>query len=90
MQPSWVTLMKFPAIVRSFLKAALKWAFIIGAAIVGTTLLQGVAFETRMIVFLVGLGMAIAYVDGSHKDRISMLEYRIDELEQKLLGYRHR
>lgn len=73
-----------------FFKSALKWGAILGGIYLVATLFQGFDFETRAGWFLFGLSMAVAYVDGSHKDRIAALEWRIEELERELLGYRHR
>lgn len=61
-----------------------KWIGILAAVYLGSLFLSGLDFETRIGWFLAGLAMSIAYVDGSLKDRISMLEYRVDELNRRL------
>lgn len=68
----------------SFLKQAGKWALILGAIYIVTTLFSGFDFETRVGWLLAALGMAIAYVDGTQKDRIANLEYRINELSRRI------
>lgn len=70
-----------------FLKTAAKWGGILALIYIGSLFLTGLDFETRTGWLLFGLVMAISYVDGSLKDRISMLEYRVDELSRRLNGY---
>ena len=73
--------------VGSAIKLVGKWAIILGAIYAGMTLLSGLDFETRIGWFLTALAMAIAYVDGTQKDRIATLEYRVDELSRRINGY---
>ena len=68
----------------SFTKLAAKWALILGVIYSGSTMFSGLDFETRIGWFLAGLAMAIAYVDGSHKDRIASLEYRVDQMARRI------
>jgi len=71
----------------SFTKSIGKWLLILAAIYIGSTLISGVDFETRMGWFLAALALAIAYVDGTQKERISTLEYRVDELVRRINGY---
>jgi hypothetical protein len=73
--------------IRSVIKLVSKWAIILGAIYIGMTLLSGLDFEARMGWFLAALAMAIAYVDGTQKERIATLEYRVDELSRRINGY---
>lgn len=70
-----------------FLKSAAKWLGILAAIYLGSTFLTELPFESRMGWFLGGLAMAIAYVDGSLKERIANLEYQVSELNRRLNGY---
>lgn len=65
-----------------------KWALILGAIYIGTTLFNDMSFESRTGWFLVALAMAIAYVDGTQKERIANLEFRVQELARRIDGYR--
>ena len=70
-----------------FLKLSLKWLAIAVAIYVGANFFNGLDFEARTGWFLFGLAMAIAYVDGTQKDRISDLEIRISRLERRQSGF---
>lgn len=72
--------------MKRFLKTAGKWALILGALYIGSLFISGLDFETRIGWFIFGLAMAIGYVDGSQKDRMAALEYRVKELEYRLDG----
>lgn len=72
--------------MKRLLKTACKWASILGVIYAGSLILSGLAFETRIVWYLVGLGLSIAYMDGTQKDRISDLQFRISELERQLNG----
>jgi hypothetical protein len=73
--------------IGSVIKLVGKWSIILGAIYIGTTLFSGLDFETRTGWFLGALAMAIAYVDGTQKDRIASLEFRVDELTRRIGGY---
>jgi hypothetical protein len=66
-----------------FLKLSLKWLAISVAIYIGANLFNGLPFEARTGWVLFPLSMAFAYVDGTQKDRISNLEYRIETLEHR-------
>lgn len=70
--------------IKNFLKFTAKWTAIAVAIYVASTLFSGLDFETRLFLMLFGLGMAIAYVNGRQKDRISDLEMRISCLERQM------
>lgn len=70
----------------NFLKSAGKLAAILGGFYIVSLVLSGLDFETRVGWLLFGLGMAVAYVDGTQKDRMAALEARISELEYQLRG----
>ena len=69
-----------------FLKSLAKWSAIFLAVYVGSNLFFGLELETRFGLLIGGLGLAIAYVDGTQKDRISNLELRISRLERRESG----
>jgi hypothetical protein len=64
-----------------------KWSLILGAIYIGTTLFNDMNFESRTGWFLSALAMAIAYVDGTQKERIANLEFRVQELARRIDGY---
>lgn len=68
----------------SFLKSAGKWTAILGAIYVASLIFNGLDFENRIGWLIFGIAMAVAYLDGRQKDRISDLENRIAELEYRL------
>lgn len=70
----------------SFLKTAGKWTAILGCIYIASLLFSGLDFETRTGWIIFGLAMAVAYVDGTQKDRMAALEARIAELEYQLRG----
>lgn len=72
--------------IGSFLKLALKWGAILAGFYIVATLFSGLDFESRTGWILFGLAMGIAYVDGSHKDRIADLEFRVRSMERRLFG----
>jgi hypothetical protein len=72
--------------MKRFLKSAGKWLLILGGVWLVTLYLSGVDFETRTGWYLFALAMGIAYLDGTQKDKIAALEYRIKELERRLDG----
>lgn len=67
-----------------FLKSLAKWSAIFLALYVGSNIFSGLELETRVGVLLGVLGLAIAYVDGTQKGRISDLELRISRLERNI------
>ena len=69
--------------VWSGIKLIGKWGAILGAIYIGTTMLSDLDFETRVGWFLGALALAVAYVDGTQKDRIADLEFRIAALEHR-------
>lgn len=71
----------------SVVKLVGKWSLILSAIYVGTTFFSDLDFETRTGWFLGALALAIAYVDGTQKDRIASLEFRVDELSRRIGGY---
>jgi len=70
-----------------FIKTAAKWAGILLLLGVGGAYLGELDFQTRTGWFIGGLALGLAYVDGSLKDRISMLEARVDQLNRQLNGF---
>lgn len=73
--------------VGSIIKLVGKWSIILGAIYIGATMFSGFDFETRTGWFIGALAMAIAYLDGTQKDRIASLEFRVDELTRRFEGY---
>lgn len=73
--------------MKNFLKGTLKWGGLLLAAYVGGQLLDGISSETKLFWIVAGLALAVAYVDGSLKDRISDLEYRVNDLSRRLSRY---
>lgn len=69
-----------------FLKSALKWGVILAGIYAGSLLVSGMDFESRTGWFFFGIALAVAYVDGSLKDRISSLEYKIEQMDRQLNG----
>lgn len=70
-----------------FLKSAAKWGGILLLGLIGWNYLTGLDFESRMGWIIFAFAMALAYVDGSLKDRIRNLEYRVDQLNKQLNGH---
>jgi hypothetical protein len=73
--------------VGSVIKIVGKWSIILGAIYIGTTLLSGVDRETRTGWFFGAFAMAIGYVYITQKDRITNLEFRVDELTRRMGGH---
>ena len=74
--------------MKRYFKLVGKWTGILALLYIAFVALPGVDFQTRIGWFIAGLAMAIAYVDGSLKDRISNLEHQIDELNRRWNGER--
>ena len=72
--------------ILNFLKTAFKWTAILAGFWTVSTILYGLPFDERTNYFLIALGFAIAYVDGTLKDRIRFLEARVEEHSRKLYG----
>lgn len=73
--------------VRRFFRGLGKWTLILGGLWVFGTWMNSLEPESRIWAILWVMGMAIAYLDGSHKDRIQQLEWRVDDLSRRLNGY---
>lgn len=72
--------------MKRYLKSALKWGGIFGGLYVFAQLFSGLDFETRTGWLIFGLGMVVAYADGTAKDRATDLETRIERLERQIYG----
>lgn len=72
--------------MKSFLKAAGKWTLIMGCFAILGSWIGDLPFESRTNLFLMGLAFAIAYTEGTLKERIATLEYRVDEHRDRLNG----
>lgn len=70
--------------MKNFLKTAGKWTLIMVGFALLASWLGDLPFESRVNLFLFGLGFAIAYTEGSLRDRIKSLEYRVDEQDRRL------
>ena len=68
------------------IKFCLKWLAIMVGVYAAATYISGMDTGTRTFLALMALAMSIAYIDGTHKDRISDLEFRISELERQRYG----
>lgn len=62
-------------------KMIAKWTLILGGIYVITSAAGDVSFETKIGWAVMGLGLGLAYVDGSLRDRIADLEERLDRYE---------
>lgn len=70
----------------NYVKGAAKWLGIAAGFYVIGLLLADVTFETKVFLMFAGLAMAVAYLDGTFKDRIADLEYKVDRLRRQLNG----
>lgn len=70
----------------SFIKFVVKWCLIMFVIYTVATVISGLDLEHRMFWFLAGLGLFIAYVDGSNKEKIADLQYQINELSRRVNG----
>lgn len=75
--------------IGAFFKFILKWAAILIGIWIAAVLFSDLEAQTRIFLGFIAVAMAISYVDSTHKDRISNLEFRIGELERQIRGYSH-
>lgn len=73
--------------MKNFLLSALKWITIGCAAWIAWQWSSGQSSETLLTIGLVVVAFSVSYVEGSLKDRIEVLEYRVNDLSQKLNHY---
>lgn len=64
--------------MKNYVRSVFKWMFFVAAGTGIGLYANALQFETRTNCVLVALGLAIAFVEGSLKDRIEMLEYRLN------------
>ena len=69
------------------IKFCLKWLAIMVTIYIAATIFSGLEPGTKVFLALMGLAMSVAYLDNSFKERISDLEFRIEELERRLGRY---
>lgn len=68
--------------MKTTFKSVLKWGSIMLGAYFATTFLQGTPLEDRILYMFIFFAFLIAYIDGSTKDKIQALEWRVDEISR--------
>lgn len=74
--------------MKALFMLALKWTAIFGGIYVVALLASDLSFEKRAGAVFLLFGLAMIYMDGTQRDRMTALESRIADLERQSTGNR--